>query len=90
MASLRINDSHIGGGSLISKKHILTAAQCIVVIEVNGGVGFAFTSVLIGKVTEQSTGILVNVANVHYHESFNCPDLFTRVAHDVGIVLVGI
>lgn len=65
--SLRQSNSHICGGSIISKKYILTAAHCI------GSTNPSLYSVRVGSTYSNSGGSVVAVAAITKHPNYNKP-----------------
>ena len=69
-------------GCMISERHVLTAAQCIVNMEISDDYDFSMFTVVIGKNEHQ-------IARVNYHPCYR-PKYASRSSHyNVGLILVG-
>ena len=90
MASLKIDKLHFCGGCLISKKHILTAGQCIHIIKVQGGENFAKITILLGTNKLSGSGIICKAKDVEHHPDFDNSNLMETSAFDIGVILVSI
>ena len=90
MASLRINDKHFCGGCLISKAHVLTAGQCVHVMNFESGGYFMNSTVLLGTTRIFGIGVTRNVKDAEYHPNFSPSNPTVTCSFDIGVVLVSL
>ena len=90
VVSLRINQTHFGGGCLISNYHILTAGQCVCRIKKDGGPGFRYATVLIGTNDLFVGGTSCIIKRINYHHKYDCNHQFNTTDYDVGLIQVGL
>lgn len=79
--SIRSNNNHMCGGSIIDTQYVLTAAHCLAGINSN-------TVVVTGTTYLNSGGQAHRVQKVWRHESYNPNDPSGRGPNDIGLIKV--
>ena len=83
LVSLRYKGIHFCSGCMISERHILTAAQCIVVIESDKCPDLSVYTALVGKSVH-------NIERVNYHHTYRRRRSSLLTSFNVGLLLVGL
>ena len=81
LASIKVADTHVGNGVLISRKHILSTAQCLLAINDLLSCGYREVKVVIG-------GYEYDVRNIDYHPFYNPYHSDLKSLFDFGLILV--
>ena len=88
VVSLRMRMVHFCGGYFISEHHILTAAQCVINIDENGGRNFIFATVLVGTIDSRG-GTDYRIRNTDYFRGYNSDFPAESRMLSIGMILVG-
>ena len=98
MASIMVSEKpadpkywlHICGGCLISLKHILSAAQCIMLLQeiFNPELKNAATS--IGNIKLYDPWKRYHIKDFHRHNGYDENDVANTAANDIGVILVSL
>ena len=86
MASLQVNLKHICSSGIISVRHLLSTAECVIYIQDNGGINFANASAVFGNIN-LVYGTKLKILLVKHHSLFDSSSSMPA-NYDVGLVLV--
>ena len=81
---------HICGGCLISVRHILTAAQCIILLQEKYNPTLKNAAAFVGNVHLDGTSKRHFVQDFEKHEGYNENDVYNTAVNDIGIILVSL
>ncbi|XP_018377214.1 PREDICTED: chymotrypsin-2-like [Trachymyrmex cornetzi] len=82
--SLRINNSHFCGGSIIGSQYILTAGHCVAPLFSDDSLRKSVT-VVTGTTYLDKGGQVYNVEKLWHHDNYN-PRALGRGPHDMGLI----
>ncbi|XP_018407525.1 PREDICTED: transmembrane protease serine 9-like [Cyphomyrmex costatus] len=82
--SLRINNSHFCGGSIIDSQYILTAGHCVAPLLSNDSLRKSVI-VVTGTTYLDKGGQTHKVEKLWYHDNYN-PRILGRSPHDIGLI----
>ena len=81
---------HICGGCLISVRHILTAAQCIILLQEKCNPTSKKAAAFVGNVHLDGTSKRHFVQDFEKHDGYNENDVYNTAVNDIGIILVSL
>ena len=91
MASLRLKNSHICSGCLISGRHTLTAGYCVYHIhQFDGPYNFRIVTVVVGMTNLSSGGTELNVKRALHYKKFLGKHGIASSNYDIGVIEVGL
>ena len=98
MASIRVSENpadplswlHICGGCLISLKHILSAAQCIMLLQGIFNPGLKNAAACIGNLKLSDPWRRYYVQDSQRHNGYNENNVFNTAVNDIGVILVSL
>ena len=81
---------HICGGCLISLKHILSAAQCIIILQKKVRRHLKLIAAHVGDLDLKGPSKLHYIIGFHKHNGYNENDPGYTAANDIGVILVSL
>ena len=79
---------HICGGCLISLQHILTAAQCIILINEKLHSGFEAAAAFVGTLYLDDSTQPSMIKDMEYNNLYDPENVRDTAGYDIGVILV--
>ena len=81
---------HICGGCLISLRHILTAAQCIILLQEKFNPTLKNAAAFVGSLDLDGTFKQYFIRDFEKHDGYNESDVYNTAVNDIGVILVSL
>ena len=90
LASLRLYKKHFCGGTLITRKYVVTAGRCVSFIRSNAKPNLEAAGVLLGTNDLIKDGKIYGIKNLEHSNKFDPSNPITTSGYDIGLILVGL